>query len=53
MELDDDNQEDNIRAKEEIVKTDEIDQLFKKKKQIQKNVNTFFFFFFFFFFILI
>jgi len=39
MELDDDNQADNIRVKEEIVKTDEIDQLFKKKMQIQKNVN--------------
>jgi len=37
MELDDDNQEDNVRANEEIVKTDEIDQLFRKKKQIQKN----------------
>jgi len=39
MELDDDNQEDDVRAKEEIVKTDEIDKLFKKKKQIQKNVS--------------
>jgi len=39
MELDDDNQEDNIRAKEEVVKTDEIDQLFKKKNKIQKNVR--------------
>lgn len=39
MELDDDNQKDNVRNNEEIVKTDEIDQLFKKKKQIQKNVR--------------
>jgi len=38
MELEDDNQEDNKRAKEEIVKTDEIDQLFRKKNKIQKNV---------------
>ena len=39
MELEDDNQEDNKRAKEEIVKTDEIDQLFRKKNKIQKNVS--------------